>query len=39
MAVFWIKIIAFIGVLAIFFGFSSDRLRKLIFRKGRKDDE
>jgi len=39
MAVFWIKIFAFIGVLAIFFGMTSGRLRDLIFRKGQNDDE
>jgi hypothetical protein len=39
MAIFWIKIIAFVGVLAVFFGMSSTRLRNLIFRKGKNGDE
>ena len=38
MALFWIKIIAFVGFLAIFFGMSSTRLRNLIFRKGQDDE-
>jgi len=39
MAIFWIKIFAFIGVLVVFFGMTSGRLRDLIFRKGQKGDE
>ena len=38
MALFWFKIIAFIGILAIFFGMSSTKLRNLIFRKGQDDE-
>ena len=33
MIVFWIKIFAFVGVLAVIFGMGSKRLRNLIFKK------
>jgi len=39
MGLFWIKIFAFVGVLVVFFGMTSGRLRDLIFRKGKDDDE
>ena len=39
MVVFWVKMFAFVGVLAIFFGMTSGRLRDLIFRKGQDSDE
>ena len=39
MAIFWIKIFAFVGVLAVLFGITGGRLRNLIFRKGQDGDE
>ena len=39
MGLFWFKIFAFVGVLAVFFGMTSGRLRDLIFRKGQDNDE
>jgi|GEM_PF-6942093 len=38
MMIFWMKIIAFVGILAIVFGMGSAKLRKLIFRKGQNDN-
>ena len=39
MGLFWVKIFAFVGILAIFFGITGGRLRELIFRKGQDGDE
>ena len=39
MIVFWIKIFAFFGILAVVFGMGSKKLRNLIFKKGQVEDE